>query len=483
MAHPPDERVDHMSHVYPLILCGGVGTRLWPLSRTANPKQFQRIDGNSALTFFHATVERQRDAGFGQLLVSVSRTHVSTVVRQLDELGCMADIIAEPVARNTGPAVLAAALRLLETDPDAMLCVLPSDHVIRGDLVAEIRNSIAAAERGHIVLFGVTPEYPETGYGYIVDAGPMVDLEGARRVSHFVEKPPLAQAVSLIAEGAAYWASGMSLFKASVLVDEFMRLDPVTYHAVARSLHLGTRGDQIIHLDAESFALSTNLPTESIIFEKSERIVLARLGLAWSDVGAWSALHYIGEKDGAGNVVSGDVIAVGMTNSYIRSSGKLIAVVGMDDVVVVDTDDALLVTTRAKSQDVKQVVKQLESLNRPELAAHVRSQMEWGEVRHVQRGPGYELRVVTLHPGRAFNFVEDGRFHRMVTIAEGSGLYRSANQTVVVGTGDFLEIPPGESGILYSDHASMTRLVEVVCEDLSTAVRPLPEPSIQLVKG
>jgi mannose-1-phosphate guanylyltransferase/mannose-6-phosphate isomerase len=453
-----------MQDVHPLILCGGIGTRLWPLSRTEHPKQFQRIDGSSETTFFHATVERHRAPGFADPIVAVSSAHVATVLHQLSDIKCPARVLAEPISRNTGPAVLAAALTLAKTDPASLICVIPSDHVVKGDLPANVLAARKAAEQGHIVLFGVPPEYPETGYGYIVDGGAVDGLTCARKVSSFIEKPPVEVATALIQAGGAYWASGLSLFRADVLIAEFKRLDPQTFDAVQNALEHGFQTEHAFYLNAEALQPAANLPTESIVFEHSPRTVVAPLLVAWSDVGAWNALHHIAEKDEDGNVLSGDIISIDTRNSYVRASGKLIAVVGMDDVVVVDTDDALLITTRDQAQQVKQIVKKLESIKRRELAQHMRNQMAWGEVRRVQSGPGYELRMMTLRPGTMLPMTEDLSSHRMVTVTTGAGLLKTGAVTRPLRIGDNFEVPAGETAAIYCGPESEMQLVEVVCE-------------------
>lgn len=453
-----------MQDVHPLILCGGIGTRLWPLSRTEHPKQFQRIDGSSETTFFHATVERHRAPGFADPIVAVSSAHVATVLRQLSDLKCPARVLAEPISRNTGPAVLATALTLAKIDPASLICVIPSDHIVKGDLPANVLAARKAAEQGHIVLFGVPPEYPETGYGYIVDGGALDDLTCARKVASFIEKPPVEVATALIDAGGAYWASGLSLFRADVLISEFQRLDPQTFEAVKNALDHGFETEHAFYLNAEALQPAANLPTESIVFEHSPRTVIAPLLVAWSDVGAWNALHHIAEKDDDGNVLSGDVISIDTRNSYVRASGKLIAVVGMDDVVVVDTDDALLITTRDQAQQVKQIVKKLESIKRRELAQHMRNQMAWGEVRRVQSGPGYELRTMTLRPGTMLPIAEDTSSHRMVTVTSGSGLLKTGAVTRPLRIGDNFEVPAGEAAAIYCGPEHEMQLVEVVCE-------------------
>jgi mannose-1-phosphate guanylyltransferase / mannose-6-phosphate isomerase len=453
-----------MQNVYPLILCGGIGTRLWPLSRTEHPKQFQRINANSHMTFFQSTVERQRKAGFEEPIVAVNVNHLQTVHRQLQDMSCPALVIAEPASRNTGPAVLATAMHLARTDPASLICVLPSDHVVKGALSSSILSMRYLALTGKIVLFGIRPEYPETGFGYIVRGDRIDGQADAFSVKKFVEKPPVDVALDLIKNGNALWASGISLFRADVLMSEFKRFDPDTYATVQEAVKLAKRTDDVLHLNPAAWSSAANLPTESIVFEKSLKIIVSPLNVAWSDVGAWNALHHIGEKDENNNVINGDVVCINTRFSYVRSSGKLVTVIGMENLVVVDTDDALLITTRDQAHEVKQLVKKLESSMRPEIVHHVRNQQMWGEVHSVQKGAGYELRVMTIKRGSTFPMVHAGNAHRLLTVAEGSGLLKSDSRTIPLIVGDSFEIAAGESAVLFNGADVEMQLVEIVCD-------------------
>jgi mannose-1-phosphate guanylyltransferase / mannose-6-phosphate isomerase len=482
MAIIDNQRDMVMQNIHPLILCGGIGTRLWPLSRTEHPKQFQRIDASSSKTFFHATVERHRRAGFEDPVVAVSTAHVHTVRRQLDDISCTARIIAEPISRNTGPAVLAASIRLAESDPSSLICVFPSDHIIKGDLAGNILSMRYLALTGKIVLFGVRPEYPEPGFGYIVRGARIDGQADAYAVSKFVEKPPVDIALRLIKESNALWASGISLFRADVLISEFRRLDPVTFDAVEKAVSLATCSDDVLHLNADAMVPAANLPTESIIFERSPNTVVSTLNVAWSDVGAWNALHHIGEKDSDGNVLNGDVVCINTRASYVRSSGKLVTVIGMENVVVVDTDDALLVTTRDQAHEVKHLVKKLETIQRREIAHHVRDQQAWGEVHSVQKGLGYELRLMRVRRGSSLPFGQDGKSHRLLTVAEGTGLLTTGTRTRPLLAGDSFEIAPSETAIVFNGADTEMQIVEIVCE-LPTTVREQKATGTRLVSG
>jgi mannose-1-phosphate guanylyltransferase / mannose-6-phosphate isomerase len=453
-----------MQNVHPLILCGGIGTRLWPLSRTEHPKQFQRINTNSQMTFFQSTVERQRKTGFEDPIVAVNMAHVQTVRRQLEDMACPALIISEPLSRNTGPAVLATAMHLAETDPESLICVLPSDHVVKGALSTSILSMRYLALTGKIVIFGIRPEYPETGFGYIVRGDRLEGQADAFIVKKFVEKPPVDIALDLIKNGNALWASGISLFRADVLMAEFKRFDPDTFATVQQAVTRAKRIDGVLQLNADAWSSAANLPTESIVFEKSPNIIVSPLNVAWSDVGAWNALHHIGEKDEDNNVINGDVVCINTRSSYVRSSGKLVTVIGMENLVVVDTDDALLITTRDQAHEVKLLVKKLELSKRPEIVHHVRNQQMWGEVHSVQKGTGYELRIMKVKRGSTFPMAHAGKAHRLLTVAEGSGLLKTDTRTIPLLVGDSFEIAAGESVVLFNGSDVEMQLVEIVCD-------------------
>lgn len=427
--------------ITPLILCGGSGSRLWPLSRTEQPKQFQPTGGPGSPTFFQTTVQRHRGAGFGDPIVVTNARQSMIVARQLREIQTRARIIGEPVGRNTGPAVLAAALDALTRDPDAVLLVLPSDHMITGDLSTAVLAMRTAADLGRIVIFGVTPAYPETGYGYIVDGGTFADYPGLHRVDRFVEKPPFDLASALIAEGNAWWASGISLFRADTLVEEFRRHDPDTLAAV-RAAHLDATEDPLhLHLDPAAFAAAANEPTERLVFERSDRIALAPLhGILWDDVGAWNAVHKISDRCNAGNVTTGDVIALDTRNSLIRGDSRLVAVVGLSDVIVVDTPDAVLVTNRANAQNVKKVVEALKLRARPEVETHTSRDTRWGRIEQLTRNRGFSLDLLTVEPGATAMINGTGVAPSLVTFLSAGGFYERAGRRIEAHPGECIAI-------------------------------------------
>lgn len=355
-----------MSPIVPLVLCGGSGSRLWPMSRLDRPKQFQPVSHHSPRTYFQSTVERHRVSGFGEPIVVTGIDQAPTAKRQMADLGCPVQILTEPLARNTGPAVLAAALLARQQDPETLLLTVPSDHVIDGDLNGPVLAMRAVAKAGYIVCFGVEPRYAETGYGYMIKGEALPGLKDSYRVEKFVEKPNTQQANALLKTGRAYWAAGISLFRADVLCDEYQRLDPKTYKAVHQAITAAAPTDLGLNLEKTGFEKAQKRPTEQVIFEHSDRLVLAPLQIKWTDIGAWNTLHGSKTPNPEGNVTQGDVIALDTQNSLIQSQDRLVAVVGMSDLIVIDTPDALLVTDKAHAQSVKSVVEFLKQNHRTE---------------------------------------------------------------------------------------------------------------------
>jgi mannose-1-phosphate guanylyltransferase/mannose-6-phosphate isomerase len=392
-----------MEDIRPVILCGGTGSRLWPMSRSQSPKQFQPVAGKGSLTFFQSTVQRHRSKGFGKPIVVTAVQHRQFVLQQLAEIQCEATVILEPMARNTGPAVLAAALILEQETPDALMLILPADHIISGNLNTPILAMRKAAQDGRIVTFGIKPTYPETGYGYITDGGQFTTIDGLHRVAAFVEKPPLERAVALLSSGCAYWASGISLYSASTIIDEFARLDVTTLVAVRQAVEKGENSGARILLHPDSFRRATNEPTERIIFERAKSVALAPLDVDWNDVGCWTSMHAIGQEDEDGNVLQGDVISINNSNSFVRADKRLVAVVGMSDVIVVDTPDAVLVTARGKCQEVKAIVETLKTETRAEYVRHLEREHLWGKSHQIFNSDNYGLSVLAIDPGSNIN--------------------------------------------------------------------------------
>lgn len=437
-----------MTRIYPLIICGGNGTRLWPISRTQSPKQFQRVGDATSQTFFQMAIDRHAVPGYEQPLVISSIRHRATVAAQLDEIGRTARILLEPMGRNTGPAVLAAAMTLMQTDPEGVLVVVPADHVIEGDINSTILSMAPAAAAGHIVTFGIKPRYAETGFGYITDGGPMPGVKGLHKVGRFVEKPPIRKARLLVESDIAYWASGISMFSAQTIISEYQKFDPATVQAVRQSIALGRETADGLELNGEHFIKAQSEPTESMVFEKTDRIALAPLEVNWNDVGSWTAMYGISKSNPQGNVLQGDVVAVETTNSMVRASAdRLVTVVGMKDVIVIDTPDAVLVTRVGHCQSVKKVAEYLKSTKRIEAEKHQEIKVEerkagvptpYGQLVPLFQSDSMEIVTATIAPGQ--NLMLDPVDNRELMVSRGDVTLVTIDSSTAVLSGQRVDL-------------------------------------------
>ena len=386
--------------VVPVILCGGSGSRLWPMSRRLLPKQFLPLAGEK--TLFQDTVLRTRSAaGCSAPVVVTNDDQRFLAADQLAELGIgPRALLLEPAGRNTAPAVAAAALHVLREDPAAILLVQPSDHVI-GDVRAfhaALAEAVSIAGEGYLVTFGIPPTEPATGYGYI-EAGDAI-AGGAFRIRRFVEKPDLARAQAFLAQGGFFWNSGMFVYQARRFVDELERLRPDVLAAVRAALARATPDLGFLRLDREAFAASPSVSVDYAVMERTDSGAMVRASMSWSDVGSWSALWEVGEKDGARNVVRGDVELSGAEGCYVHADGRHVSVLGARDLVVVETGDAVLVAARDRAQDVKEVVEKLDRARRSEHVSHTRVHRPWGYYESVDHGPGFQVKRLMVKPGQ-----------------------------------------------------------------------------------
>jgi mannose-1-phosphate guanylyltransferase / mannose-6-phosphate isomerase len=388
----------------PVILSGGSGTRLWPLSRKNLPKQFLPLAGDS--TLFQQTVARaQTLPGAVSPIVVCSEDHRFLVAEQLQMLGVSdASILLEPVARNTAPAIALAAMQALSRDPDATLLVLPADHLI-GDTDSfsdAVRRALPLAADGWLVTFGIRPDAPETGFGYIRRGNPLND--SGYQVDAFVEKPDRATAESYLETGAYDWNSGMFLFRARRLLEELAQQAPSIHTGVATAFESAHADLDFMRIDKEAFA---QVPEDSIdyaVMERTRRAAVVPVSCEWSDIGSWAALWAASERDGNGNRLEGDVLALDSNNSYARSSHRrMVALLGVKDLVVVDTPDAVLVAARSHAQDVKKLVDQLKAADRPEHMFHRKVYRPWGSYDSIDMGERFQVKRIMVKAGAALS--------------------------------------------------------------------------------
>lgn len=388
--------------IIPVILSGGSGVRLWPLSRAMYPKQLLPLFGQ--YTMFQDTVQRvSAVAETGPLICVCNDEHRFLVAEQLRQIDAEGAIILEPFGRNTAPAAAIAALTIAGSHPGALMLLLPADHVIldRQAFAASIESARSAAESGRLVTFGIVPCAPETRYGYI---RAVASSKGeARPVAEFVEKPSLERAESYVASGDYFWNSGMFLFKPEVYLAELEANSPEMLAACRNALEKARRDLDFLRLDPETFAACPSDSIDYAVMEKTSNAVVVPMQAGWNDVGAWSALWGVHERDAEGNVKRGDVLTHGVRNSYIHSTSRLVAAVGLDDHVIVETADAVLVASKDRVQEVKAIVEQLKLQERQEPMIHRRVYRPWGSYETVDEGEHFKVKRITVKPGAALS--------------------------------------------------------------------------------
>lgn len=435
---------DRSRQVVPVILSGGSGTRLWPVSRESFPKQFWPL--LSARSLIEETARRAAGAAFAAPMVICNHEHRFLAAEQMRQAGIAgARIVLEPVGRNSAPAVAAAALLAAEEDPQSVLWMMAADAAI-SDVTALhglLAEAVAAARRGRIVMFGMRPTAPETGYGYIEVGPPMPDLPAVCDIASFVEKPDKATAVALVADGRHLWNSGMFVFTAATMLEEMQRHAPEVLAAVRAAVTGRTRDLDFIRLAAAPFAEAPSISLDYAIAERTDRAAVVPADLGWSDVGSWGALWELGRKDDAGNVAVGDVLLEGARHCYVRSDGILTAVVGLQDAIVVVTEDAVLAMHRDRSQDVKRIVDRLRADGRREAAEHNRFYRPWGFFETLFAAERFRVHRVVVAAGQSLSLHK--HFHRAeyLTVLAGTALLTRDGESRLVRENESADVPIG----------------------------------------
>ena len=446
----------------PVILSGGSGTRLWPLSRKNLPKQFLPLAGDS--TLFQQTVARAKTLpGAVSPIVVCSEDHRFLVAEQLQMLGVSdASILLEPVARNTAPAIALAALQALSRDPDATLLVLPADHLI-GDTDSfsdAVRRALPLAADGWLVTFGIRPDGPETGFGYIRRGNPLND--SGYQVDAFVEKPDRATAESYLETGAYDWNSGMFLFRASRLLEELAQQVPSIHAGVATAFESAHADLDFVRIDKEAFA---QVPEDSIdyaVMERTRRAAVVPVSCEWSDIGSWAALWAASERDGNGNRLEGDVLALDSDNCFVRSTDRrMVALLGVHDLVVVDTPDAVLVASRDHAQDVKKLVDQLKAADRPEHMFHRKVYRPWGSYDSIDMGERFQVKRIVVKAGAALSLQKHHHRAEHWIVVSGTAEVTRDNEVFMLSENQSTYLPLGSIHRLRNIGKVPLELIEV----------------------
>jgi len=451
------------AQIHPVILSGGSGTRLWPLSRAAYPKQLLKLVSDRSL-LQETALRGQADAGFAAPVVVCNDAHRFLVCDQLREVDVQPQIVLlEPTARNTAPAIAAAALWLLEKDPDALMLVQPSDHVIASlpQFHQAVMTGMSAAQAERLVTFGIQPDRADTGYGYIQGGIPLDGADGVFDVERFVEKPDHETAQRFVESRTFFWNSGIFLFSARTYLDELARIDAAMLDACRRAVAASAADADCVRLDAAAFAEAPSLSIDHAVMEHTDKAAVVPVEMNWSDVGSWPALHSIAAGDPDGNVIQGDVLHDGATNSYLRSEGPLLAAVGIDNVTVVATDDAVLVAGSGAAGAVSRVVERLKRDNRPEPQQHSTCHRPWGNYRTVDAGDRFQVKRITVKPGARLSLQK--HYHRAEhwVVVRGTALVQCGEDRRLLCENESVYIPVGAEHRLENPGKLPLELIEV----------------------
>ncbi len=444
-----------------VVMAGGSGSRLWPLSRSMFPKQFLALDKKNDLTMLQATLDRVNQMSTLEPIIITNEKHRFIVAEQLREYGAKSRIILEPVGRNTAPAIALAAFEAVRYGEDPVLLILAADHVIldKPAFQVSVRNALLQAQSGYLVTFGIVPTIPETGYGYI-HRGSEVS-ENAYKVEQFIEKPNLETAEKYVTSGDYYWNSGCFMFRASTYLNELKRLSPEIYEACEKATSKMTKNIDFIRVDEDEFLKCPDDSVDYAVMEKTDKAIVVPMDAGWSDVGSWSALWEVSDKDENQNSYRGDVIMKNTTGCYIYAPNKLVAAVGLQNIVVVDTKDAVLVADKSKVQEVKQIVEQLKDEDRREYKEHREVYRPWGRSDAIDKGERYKVNRITIKPGKSEEL--QVHYHRAEhwIVVSGTAKVTKENEIRLITENQSIYIPVGVPHCIENPGKIPLELIEV----------------------
>lgn len=451
-----------MSELIPIILSGGSGTRLWPLSRALYPKQLQVLAGEE--TLLQGALRRVQGSEFAAPIVICNHEHRFVVAEQARTLSLpLGDIVLEPVGRNTAPAAAVAALLARERHGDKPVVLMPSDHIVsdKAAFADALAKAAEAANRGRLVTFGITPGRAETGYGYILRGMEIADAPGVTEVEAFVEKPDAATAESYLADGRYLWNSGIFVFRPSDMIAELGRFQPDLLKAADLAVRRAERDMDFLRLDPPAFESISGVSIDYAVMEHTEHAAVVPVDMGWSDVGSWHALWEIGDKDDQGNVTTGDVMLTKTSNSLVHTTGPLVVTLGVDDLVVVATADAFLVTDRSHAASLGDIVKQLTATGHPAALTPQRVYRPWGFYQSVDAGERYQVKHISVKPGASLSLQRHAKRSEHWVIVNGVAEVVCGEETKLMHENESVFIPVGATHRLANPGDEPLRIIEV----------------------
>lgn len=430
------------SQFVPVVLAGGSGTRLWPLSRSEYPKQFLNLGSEASL--LQQTIERARLCGGSDPMVVASEPHRFLVAEQLASMNeDEATILLEPAARNTAPAIAAAAHRLARSNPDAVMLVMPADHRIEDQaaFAAAVNTAVAQAKAGHIVLLGITPTRPDTGYGYI--SASESDTAGIQSIDAFIEKPDAERAANLINAGNCYWNSGMFVFTARRFLEALAELEPDMHKSTAAAVREAKEDLDFLRLDTAAFESCRSVAVDVAVMERISGARLVPFSGGWSDIGSWDAVHAVSPQDSAGNAVIGDASLHESKDCYVRSESRLVVGLGLENVIVIETPDVVLVLQRDHAQNLKQALASLAANGRDELSTHTTVYRPWGHYESLKVDGRFQVKRITVKPGAILSLQK--HFHRAEhwVVVKGTAEVTVDESITMLGENESIYVPLG----------------------------------------
>jgi mannose-1-phosphate guanylyltransferase/mannose-6-phosphate isomerase len=447
--------------IRPVILSGGAGTRLWPASRESLPKQFLKLLGPRST--LQETLLRVSDKKiFGKPVIVANHAYRFLVREQLLEIGMDADILLEPSRRDSGPAIAAAAQWVAKQTNDALVLVLAADHVVTKpkQFVTVCKKARAASKKGNIVTFGIKPDHPATGYGYIRPGKPVTNAAPARAVEAFVEKPDAKTAAKYLKK-KYLWNSGNFMFRADVLLEEYAKHDAATVSAAKDAIGKAGTDLGFVLLDEAAFNRTTRKSIDYAVMEKTRRAAVIPADYGWSDFGGWSAAWSLSKRDKHGNAARGPVAVIDAKNNYISSDGKLTTLVGAENLVVVVTDDAVLVADRARAEDLKKLVEKLRAEKREEADSHAKVHRPWGNYQSLDRGERYQVKRIVVNPGGRLSLQKHAHRAEHWVVVRGTALVTIGGEKKTLKENESVYVPLGAVHRLENPGTTPVELIEV----------------------